>query len=280
MFLNKRKGIKYNDFIEELANLKKQGYFFTDTHSHLHFSHFQDIDQILLSMTENAVKKAITVGIDYEDSLNAVDLAKKYENIFASVGVHPHDSKNFSYRLLPKFEELLSESKVIAIGEIGLDYYRNHSPKDIQKDVFLTFLDLAVSNKLPVVIHNRDATNDCIDVMNSIKFNLDIPGIIHCYNGDKSMLKWALDKGFMISYAGPVTYSKSDELRDTVNYVPMDRLFIETDCPYLSPSPVRGKQNEPAFVVFTAYTICSIRKISLIDLAIQLENNFNTVFNT
>jgi TatD DNase family protein len=279
MFLNKRKGSKYQNFLNEIENLKKENLFLTDTHSHIHFSHFEDINLLLMNMKENAVKRTITIGIDYKDSLNAFNLANKYDNIYASIGVHPHDSKDFTYSQIADFEILLSNKKVIAVGEIGLDYYRNHSPKEIQKDVFLTFLDMAISNNLPVIIHNREATKDCISVMNSIDFKLDNVGIIHCFNGDKTMLKWALDKGFMISYAGPVTYSKADELRETLKYVPLDRLLIETDCPYLSPSPVRGKQNEPAFVVFTAYTICSIKEIRIKQLALQLEQNFISLFN-
>lgn len=279
MFLKKHKGDKFNNFLEEINALSKEGIFFTDTHAHIHFdSHFDDVDSLLVQARENGVNRVVTVGIDYEDSVKALALAKQYDNVFATVGVHPHDAKNFSINTISNFESMLTDKKVIAVGEIGLDYYRNHSPKDIQKEVFLTFLNMAISNNKPVVLHNRDASTDCISVMDTVDFKLDNPGIVHCFNGDREILKWALDKGFMISYAGPVTYSKADGLRDTVRYVPLDRLLIETDCPYLTPSPYRGRTNEPGYVAFTAYAISRIKEISVLQLAEQLERNFDDLF--
>lgn len=279
MILNKHKGEKFTQFMEDIRTLSQEGVFFTDTHAHVHFEPAaSDMTGVIERAKANAVNRMVTVGIDVADSISAVKLARKFENVYATVGVHPHDAKAFMYSDLGIVEELLTDSKVLAVGEIGLDYFRNHSPKDVQKDVFLTFLDVAISNHKPVVIHNRDATDDCMAVMDSVEFKLDIPGIIHCYNGDREMLKWALDKGFMISYAGPITYSKAEDLRETATYVPMDRLFIETDCPYLTPSPYRGRVNEPANVIYTAYTISRIKKINMIQLAEQLEQNFQKTF--
>ncbi len=275
MFFNKSKGEKYEKFLNEIKALSQEGVFFTDTHAHIHFAETdEETDKFVKNAYENNVKRIITIGIDYKDSLKAVKTAEKYENVFASVGVHPHDSKDFSYKEISKFEDLLENKKVMAVGEIGLDYYRNHSPKNIQQDVFNIFIDLAISNDLPIIIHNRDATDDCISVMNNFSFNRNIPGIIHCFNGDKKMLKWALDKNFLISYAGPVTYSKAEDLRNTVKYVPAENLLIETDSPYLSPLPFRGRQNEPKNVIFTANTIANLKEMKLYDLAIKLEQNY------
>lgn len=180
--------------------------------------------------------------------------------------------------MLHEFEAMLRSDKVIALGEIGLDFYRNHSPQERQEDVFAILLDLAVAEEKPVIIHNRDATSRCMDVMDPIIGSRERNGIIHCFNGDKDFLRWALDNGFYISYAGPVTYKKSDDLRETLKYVPAERLFIETDCPYLAPMPYRGKTNEPARTVFTAETVCAEKGLSLQELAHRLEENFRTLF--
>ena len=275
MFFNKPKGEKYGKFLNEIKALKDEGIFFTDSHAHIHFAKSEkEIETFVKNAADNNVKRLITVGIDYNDSVKALNTARKFENVFSSVGVHPHDSKNFSYTQIGDFEKLIKDENVIAIGEIGLDYYRNHSPKQVQHDVFAIFLDMAVANDLPVIIHNRDATEDCISIMNNIEFKRPVPGIIHCFNGNKNMFKWALDKGFLISYAGPVTYSKAEDLRATVKYVPLDGLLIETDCPYLSPLPFRGKQNEPKNVIFTANTIAKLKDVSLRKLALQLEKNY------
>jgi TatD DNase family protein len=278
MFFNKSKGEKYFNFLEEIKALEKEGVFFTDSHAHIHFGKTnEEIENFVKNAYEHNVKRILTIGIDYKDSLEAVKVASRFENVFSSVGVHPHDAKDFSYKKIGDFEKLLQNDKVLAVGEIGLDYFRNHSPQQVQHDVFAIFLDLAVSNDLPVIIHNRDATKDCISIMNSIDFRRNIPGIIHCFNGDRNMMKWALDKGFMISYAGPITYSKAEELRETVKYVPVENLLIETDSPYLSPLPFRGRQNEPKNVIFTANVIAKLKGLRLIELAVQLEKNFKNL---
>jgi len=262
-----------------LAEIRKLEPCFTDTHAHVHFKGMADnIENILNNCKEHRVKRFCTVGIELEDSRKALEMAKKYENIYAVLGVHPHDSADFKYETLSEFEKMLSHEKAIAVGEIGLDFYRNHSPKETQEQVFNTFLDLAITKELPVVIHNRDATENTIAILNNMVKSRDRNGIIHCFNGDMNMLKWALDNNFYLSFAGPVTYKKSDELRESLKYVPLDRLFIETDCPYLSPMPYRGKENEPAYVIYTAKTVAEIKGVSLKELADQLEINFKTLF--
>ena len=228
---------------------------------------------------KNAVRRVITVGIDLQDSVNAVEYAEGRVGFYASVGVHPHDAKDFKNSELDKFESLLDNKKVIAVGEIGLDFFRNISEKSLQEKVFLVFLDMASYKKKPIIIHNREASEDIVKNVDKIYKDSGAPnGIIHCFNGDKSLLKWALDKGFFISFAGPVTYKKSIDLRDTLNYVPLDRIFIETDCPYLTPEPYRGKLNDPSYVVYTAYTLSKCLNIEMQQLAKQLEINLCTLF--
>jgi len=277
--INKRGSIPHQEFLKELEAAVSSGGRFTDTHAHIHFSPLsEELPEILNRADDNGVHRIVTIGIDLKDSIRAKETAEKFDNIFFTAGVHPHDATEFTLAQVAQFEELVTHPKAVGIGEIGLDYYRNHSPHDRQKEVFLTFLDMAVSSEKPVIIHNRDASKDCIDVLNSVVKKRERNGIIHCYNGDRDMLKWALDNGFYISYAGPVTYSKSNDLRDTINYVPPERLFIETDCPYLTPMPFRGKTNEPAHVVYTANQICKIMNFNLVDFAVQLESNYTQLF--
>jgi len=277
--IKKRGSLKHQEFLAQLSEAVGKGARFTDTHAHIHFSPLSDdINGVLERASENGVHRIVTVGIDLKDSEKAQAVSKKADNIFFTAGVHPHDAGDFQVSELSRFEEILNDPKAIAIGEIGLDYFRNHSPHDRQKEVFAMFLDMAVAFDKPVVIHNRDADKDCVDVMNSVIKGREKNGIIHCFSGDRGLQKWALDNGFYISYAGPVTYNKADELRDTVKYVPADRLFIETDCPYLTPEPFRGRGNEPAHVVYNANQICEIIDANLYEFGIQLERNYTQLF--
>lgn len=268
---------EFFQFINEIEELKEAGLFFTDTHAHVHFDTFKDL-KFVEKCKQNAVKRIVTVGIDLEDSKSAICLSNKISGVYATCGVHPHDAEKFSLQLLGQFEELIKDKNVIAVGEIGLDYYRNYSDQKIQKDVFLTFLDIALFHKKPIIIHNRDATDDLIDILESALKTNFYGGIIHCFSGDKKLLRFALNKGFYISYAGTLTYNKANELRDTVNFVPVDRLLIETDAPFLTPMPFRGKVNDPSYLIYTAYTISKLKNISVTDLSKQLENNFIKLF--
>jgi len=277
--IKKRGSILHNEFLESLSEALAKGAIFTDSHAHIHFSPLSDeLDNVIDRARENGVNRIVTVGIDLADSRKAKAVSAKYENVFYTAGIHPHDASEFTITQISDFEAMLADPKCIAVGEIGLDYYRNHSPHDKQKQVFLTFLDMALANNKPVIIHNRDASKDCIEVLESMMKGRERNGIIHCYNGDRDMMKWALDNGFYISYAGPVTYDKSEELRSTVKYVPADRLLIETDSPYLTPAPFRGKTNEPAHVVYCANEICNINNTTLYDFAVQLEYNYTQLF--
>jgi TatD DNase family protein len=270
---------EFENFLSEINRLKEHGLFFTDTHAHVHFDDLKN-GHFLEDCITNSVKRIITIGIDLKDSKSALNFALKHKGIYAACGVHPHDSENFSVAQIEDFENLLKNEKVIAVGEIGLDYFRNLSPKDKQISTLLTFTDIALYHKKPIVIHNRDASKDIINILHNIIKDNFYGGIIHCFSGDKTLLKWALDRGFYISYAGPLTYSKADDLRDTVKYVPIDRVFIETDCPYLTPIPFRGVKNDPSFVIYTAYTLSKLTNTKIDILAEKLENNFKQLFGS
>ncbi|WP_273264671.1 TatD family hydrolase [Flexistipes sinusarabici] len=279
MFIKKRSGSELSSFLNIVKKCAEEGVFLTDTHAHLHFPELAtDIEHHLTEAENVGVKRFITIGINKKDSSKAVKLAEKYENIFASAGVHPHDASEFNHSDIDFFINTFKQEKVVAVGEIGLDYFRNHSPKDIQKDVFAIFLDLSVSEKLPFIIHNREATKDLIDVADPIVGRKNHGGIVHCFNGDKNLMKWALDADLFISFAGNLTYKKADELREALKYIPLDRLLVETDCPYLSPMPFRGKQNVPANVIFTAYTVCKVKDIDYRNLLLTLENNIKKLY--
>jgi|Wag4MinimDraft_11_1082651.scaffolds.fasta_scaffold00009_8 TatD DNase family protein len=275
MFLKKRTGDDYESFIKEVGLAKNEGIFLTDTHSHLHFPELiNDVEQHIADAKSLGVNRFVTIGINKEDSRKAIDLAERFEMIYASVGVHPHDASGFNVKEIDLFREYLQYEKVIAIGEIGLDYFRNHSPSEKQKDVFAIFLDMAKAESVPVIIHNREATSDLLEVADSVLCDDTVSGIIHCFNGDKDLMKWALDRDFFISFAGNLTYNKANELRDCLRYIPLNNLLLETDCPYLSPMPFRGKKNVPAHVIYTAYTACKVKKIDYQNLLINLEENF------
>lgn len=278
MILEKENSEEYHYFISEIEIIRGSGIFFTDTHAHFHFEEFKDHEKYLENCRKYNVGRVLTVGIDLEDSFRAKNLSDKIEMVYYSLGFHPHDAEKFSDDVISEFQKHMNEKKMLAVGEIGLDFYRNISPVDLQIKVFEKMLELARINKKPIIIHNRDASEKLSEVVDSILPQNERIGIVHCFNGDKKFLRWALDKGFLISYAGPLTFKKEEDLRDTLNYVPLDRLLIETDSPYLTPSPKRGRQNEPAYVVFNAFTVAKVKKVSTFQLAEQLENNFKNLF--
>jgi len=236
-----------------------------DTHAHLHFPQFDADREEVLKRCEEKLDAVITVGCDLEDSLKAIRVAEGSKNVYATVGIHPHEAKRYSER---DYEELVriakSSSKVVALGEMGLDFYRNISPKEKQYEVFKMQLEAAKELGLPVVIHTRNAAKEMAEFL---KKEADgVRGVIHCFSGEKELLTAALDAGFFISYAGPLTYPKNSHLRETLKYVPSSRLLVETDSPYLSPQPVRGKRNEPIFVAHTAKTVADELSLSFSDV--------------
>lgn len=247
-----------------------------DTHAHLDFKEFdEDREEVIKRAYEAGVEKIINVGCSPEHSQGAVDLAQSYEQIYAAVGVHPHDASQVNDEILNDLRKLAQSKKVVAIGEIGLDYYRKNAdptltaqiyadPKKIQKSAFIKQLNLAKELKLPVIIHCRDAYEDVLEMLNSFSEGDSIRGVTHCFSGNRKFAKQFLNLGLYLSFTGAITYTKNPdaEIFQVIKEVPLDKIMIETDCPYLAPVPHRGERNEPAYVKFVAEKIAEIRKIT------------------
>lgn len=235
-----------------------------DTHCHLEMNPFnKDRDEVLKRAKEAGIDTIITIGSDLDGNKGAVELADRYDSVFAAVGIHPHDAKDFNNDIFQQIHRWSRKKKVVAIGEIGLDYHYNHSPKHIQRDVFITQLEYAISIDYPVIIHSREAKTDTLRILKDSRVKR---GVMHCFSGDMDMAKKVIEMGFMISIAGPVTYKNARNLQLVAKYIPDEYLLLETDAPYLSPEPLRGKRNEPAFIMHTARFVADLRGISHEDI--------------
>ena len=244
-----------------------------DTHVHLDFPEYgEDLKQVLAACRENQVEYVLNVGIDIPTSMKSVALARANQGVYASVGVHPHDIGDFGDQSLKALQMLAAEEKVVALGEIGLDYYRDISPRDKQQEVFRRQISLARQLGFPVVIHDREAHGDILKIIEEEKVK-EVGGIMHCFSGDWSLAKKCLDNNLLIAIGGAVTFKNNDELREAARKVPRDRLLLETDSPFLSPEPRRGKRNEPANVRIVAEYVAGLRDTPLEDLAYWTTHN-------
>ncbi|MBI4096368.1 MAG: TatD family hydrolase [Candidatus Levybacteria bacterium] len=249
-----------------------------DVHCHLNFHAFaKDTDKVIGNAFAAGVTKIINVGTKIDSSQTAVDLAQKYENLYAIVGIHPHHADKLESNWLEELEELAKKPKVVAIGEIGMDYYSYKSnaivdPK-LQKEVFIKQIQLAHKLNLPLQIHNRQAGKDIVDILlNHKSYLLNPPGMFHCMSGDLDLLKKVLDFGFYVGFDGNITYNgiakgETTALSELVEYAPCDRIVTETDSPFLTPEPHRGSRNIPSYVIITARKIAEIKKIPFEELA-------------
>ena len=230
-----------------------------DTHAHLQDRKLRgDIENILKRAQEAGVEEITCIGYDLPSSQEAVLLAHKYKQIYAAVGVHPHDAKTVTSEVLDKLRALAQDQRVVAIGEIGLDYYRDLSPRDQQKEAFIQQIKLAHEIGKPIVIHDRDANQDTMDTIKKYRAGKN-GGIMHCYSGNLPLAMETIKEGFYISFSGPLTYKNARKPQEVVVKIPMDRLLVETDCPYLTPEPLRGKLNEPANVRFVVEKMAALR---------------------
>ena len=260
-----------------------------DVHCHLNFHSFEkDYDEVIKDAFEAGVTKIINVGTKIDSSEKAVELAQKYPNLYAIIGVHPHHADKLENNWIQKLQSLAKKPKVVAIGEIGMDYYSYKSnnivdPK-LQKEVFIKQIELAHKLKLPLQIHNRQAGKDIIDILiNHKSLILNPPGMFHCFAGSIEILKSALQMGFYIGFDGNITYSglapgEETDLKDLVKYTPLDRIVTETDSPYLSPLPYRGSRNVPSYVIITAKFIAEIKGITFQDLEAKTTKNAIKLF--
>ncbi|MBU0503902.1 MAG: TatD family hydrolase [Candidatus Omnitrophota bacterium] len=248
-----------------------------DTHCHLDFPEYDiDRDEVIRRSLEQGIGYIINVGSSLENSIRAKELAVKYESIFACVGCHPHDADDFSPDMLNRLKDLVSNKKVKAIGEVGLDYFRNLSTKENQKKAFLSLINLAKGSNLPLVVHSRQAQEDTLAIL---KTQMVSKAIVHCFSGDEQFLNDCLRLGYYVSFTCNITYKKSDKLRKIVKITPMDRICLETDGPYLSPEGLRGKRNEPVNVRFVAEEIARIKGISVDEVAKATTANAKLFFN-
>lgn len=257
---------------------------FVDSHCHIDGEAFDaDRDEIVERAKNAGVKFMLTVGTGNPHNgevEKAVRVAEKYENVFASVGVHPHDARLYDEKAENHLIELVKTSeKVVAWGEIGLDFYYDHSPRDVQTEVFKRQLRVAKDLNLPVIIHSRDANDETVEILRDECSGEDFRGgVMHCFGGTAEMARDLLEIGFLISFAGNVTFKKADNLREAARVVPLEKLLIETDCPFLTPIPFRGKRNEPAYVVHTAEFLADFYGVELEKLAEQTTANFTEFF--
>jgi len=261
---------------------------FVDSHAHLDGNQFQaDRDLVIARARDAGVETIVAIGNgDGPGTLDCgIQLAAKYDFMYATVGIHPHEAKLATEAAFAELEQLAKRPKVIAWGEIGLDYFYDHSPRDVQQRVFIRQMELARASKLPIVIHCRpsnnseDAWGDCLKLISTHWCSSSLGGILHCFTGNWTRAQRALEMGFLISFAGNVTFPKAQQIRDAAKQVPIDRMLIETDSPYLAPVPHRGKRNEPAFVRETARQIGELRGMPMEEVARQTTHNFYRFFS-
>ncbi|MFH0877109.1 MAG: TatD family hydrolase [Candidatus Omnitrophota bacterium] len=250
-----------------------------DTHCHLDFPEFEaDRDFVLKRAREAGVETVINIGSSFRGSLESVRLAQNYPEVFASVGLHPHDAKDFSEDAFAKIKGLLGDKKVVAIGEVGLDYFRNLSELKDQEKVFKLFVALASEVNLPLIVHCRQAEEEVLRILQESK-NLKIPGVVvHCFSGSQDFLKKCLDLGFFVSFTCNITYKKSVALKELVRVAPLERIFLETDAPYLSPEGRRGRRNEPAAVKDLAHEVAWIKGIDFEKVCAETTKNAKQFF--
>ena len=228
-----------------------------DTHCHIYYDKYDnDFEEVIDRAKENHISKIICVGVDIDSSIQSLELAEKYDMIYATAGYHPHESKDTFTSYLKELENILSHDKVIALGEIGLDFHYNHSDKKTQIKVFKEQLELAKSLEAPAIVHCRNSDLDLINCLEETKSN---NGVVHCFASDLAFANKLFEIGFYISFTGLVTFSK--ELENVVREVPLDKFMIETDSPYLTPAPFRGKRNEPSMVKYVADSIAKIKNV-------------------
>lgn len=262
---------------------------FIDTHLHLNAPEYRDdLSTVIERARAAGVKHLITIGSGYgaENLESTISLSKTYDLLFA-LGIHPHDANlnlvdDERYdekieRIIAKIRNEIHNKRLVAIGEIGLDFYYNHSPQDIQKETFARLLSFASEVRLPVIIHSRNSFDTTIDIIKAIKPNTK--GVFHCFSGDTKQAKVVLDMGYYISIPGIVTFNKAREMQEVAKYIPIENLLIETDAPFLAPVPYRGKRNEPLFVIETYKFVAGLRNIPVDNLASSVIKNSFSCFN-
>ncbi len=251
-----------------------------DSHAHIQGKEYAgEVAAVIERARQAGVEKIIAVGGagDMTSNTEAVALAESFPDIYATVGMHPHDAKDVGPEDLAELKELSAHPKVVAVGETGLDYYYSHSPHEVQRRVFAQFIHMARETELPLVVHERDAAKDAAELLRA-EGEANLRGVIHCFTGDYQAACKYLDLGFYISFTGIITFKNADRLRAVVRQVPLDRMMVETDSPYLTPVPHRGKRNEPAHVRWVAETIAKVKEVDLETVARVTSENVRDLF--
>lgn len=250
---------------------------FVDTHVHLHFPEYSaDLDSVLDRAQKAGLDLFINVGTDVKSSEEALRLAEQHELIWATAGIHPHDAQQADRQSVDRIEEILSHSKMVAIGEVGLDFFRDHSPREKQIEALRSFIDLHHKTQKPLILHCRDAYPELFELLRGM--GGPYQGLLHCFSSEQSTMFRFLDLGFYISFAGPLTYKKNDPLREACKVCPLDRLLLETDGPFLPPQSKRGERNEPAFLLETAELASELHGIPLAELGAKTTANARRLF--
>ncbi|NQT30124.1 MAG: TatD family hydrolase [Candidatus Saganbacteria bacterium] len=252
---------------------------FIDTHAHLTFPEFKiDLPEIIKRAKEANLEAIINIALDDEALANSLKIAQEYPGyVFTAYGLHPHDASTWKDEIADKIRSLAAEKKIVAVGEMGLDYHYKLSPLEKQKEVFGKSLRLAQELDLPAVIHSREAAKDTMLLIHEENQG-KLKGVLHCFGGDMDLAKEALDMGLLISFTGNITFPKAHQVRAAAKEIPLDRIMIETDCPFLAPQAFRGKRNEPAYVVKVAEQIAAVKGISIEEVAAQTTKNARNLF--
>ena len=256
-----------------------------DTHCHLDFDAFNgDRDAVISRARDAGIVRILNPGVDINSSCMAIELAENYDEVFVACGVHPNDALSWDDETQRTLKRIVKHPKVVAIGEIGLDYYRNRAPRDLQMQILNQQLALATEVGLPVVVHSRQAADDTLDLISVWHANLvasgsplaEQPGVLHSFSGDREVARRAIDLNFMIGITGPITYPNADDLRQTVSSIPISALLVETDAPFLTPQPRRGERNEPAYVAWVVEKIAEIHNLpAQIVMELTTANSYN-----
>ena len=251
-----------------------------DSHCHLNFPQFKDkLDEIVNRALDKGVSKMLTISTKLNEISNLEDISKAYSEVYNSVGVHPHECKNYKDLCLEDLLKYTKNPKCIGIGESGLDFYYENSPKELQIELFKIHIEAARKSFLPLIVHTRAADSETIEILQNEMKRGKFAGLIHCFSTSRELAEKAIDLGFYISLSGIITFNKSNELRNIVKELPLNRLLVETDAPYLTPEPYRGKCNEPSYVVHTAKYLANIMNVDIDTVANKTTENFNKLFN-
>lgn len=252
---------------------------FIETHCHLDYLKAEPLEDILQKMKDVGIQKTITIGVDPQNLDLVMDLSNRVENLYFTQGIHPHDSKDATDVEFEKIRERAQMPKMVAVGEIGLDYHYNNSPADVQRKVFERQLQLACDLDLPVVIHTREAETDTISILRNFSSKLKRRGVIHSFTSTIELAEFVLNEGFYIGYNGIITFKKAENVQEAVKLTPPERILFETDSPFLTPVPHRGKENAPYYLPFVAQKIAELKGIDLETLKTQVFHNSLTCFH-